>query len=140
MVSNSQDGTKAKFPTVSSGTVSSPRRCGTYTDARTYALSHLRTCHASASVGTERRKEGRKERGRERQRERERERNRDTRIAASYSRDNCGLRVRERAPFARSAVPQDPKSITWLYGVSVRDAAQRCGRKGQRGVTTHMAR
>ncbi|EGI61552.1 hypothetical protein G5I_10115 [Acromyrmex echinatior] len=40
------------------------------------------------------------------------------------SRDNCGLRVRERVPFAGSAVPQDPKSIMWLYGTSVRDAAQ----------------
>ncbi|KYN20743.1 hypothetical protein ALC57_06649 [Trachymyrmex cornetzi] len=57
----------------------------------------------------------------ERKREREREGDKDT---ASYSRDNCGLRVRERVPFAGSAVPQDPKSIMWLYGTSVRDAAQ----------------
>ncbi|KYQ58052.1 hypothetical protein ALC60_03104 [Trachymyrmex zeteki] len=57
----------------------------------------------------------------EREREREREREKGT---ASYSCDNCGLRVRERVPFAGSAVPQDPKSIMWLYGTSVRDAAQ----------------
>ncbi|KYN05641.1 hypothetical protein ALC62_03434 [Cyphomyrmex costatus] len=56
--------------------------------------------------------------------EREREEGALPRIAVSYSRDNCGLRVRERVLFAGSAVPQDPKSITWLYGTGVRDAAQ----------------
>ncbi|KOC59521.1 hypothetical protein WH47_09043 [Habropoda laboriosa] len=35
-----------------------------------------------------------------------------TQLDTRYNRDNCGLRVRGRVPFARSAVPEDPKSIT----------------------------
>ncbi|KYM78391.1 hypothetical protein ALC53_11046 [Atta colombica] len=61
------------------------------------------------------------ERMKKTEKRRKRKKEKDT---ASYSRDNCGLRVRERVPFAGSAVPQDPKSIMWLYGTSVRDAAQ----------------
>lgn len=42
-----------------------------------------------------------------------------------YNRDNCGLRVHGRVPFARSAVLEDPKSITWLYGVGAKDRGRR---------------
>jgi len=77
--------------TASSGSPSRilPRRRATYTDARTCALPRLRTCDASASAH---RGDAGETQGRGR-------RCWDT--AEDSCRDNCGLRVRERAPFAR---------------------------------------
>lgn len=59
--------------------------------------------------------------------------------------DNCGLRVlRERVPSARSAVHEDPKNITWLYGEGVRDRGQWSpkdqGRGGGRDTVQRVCR
>lgn len=55
---------------------------------------------------------------------------------AGYNRDNCGLRVHERVPFARSAVAEDPNEVLRGFASRARRGARKTrkgeGRRGKR--------